>query len=306
MRIGVRIPHTGPLATPDVVRSWCRAAEDLGFCTAWGVDHLVMPRRTASLYDLGRRPVPIRDDAVSDLLTPNLEVVTTLAFAAAVTKTIKLGTSVEVLTIRNAVLNARQLATVDRYSGGRLICGVGAGWLKEEADAMGMPWDRRGARLEEQIRLLRAVWTEETPHISFEGEFWSLPEMDPEPRPVQRPIPILIGGHSGAAIDRAVRIGDGWIASLMSPDRMSECLGRLRQAAHGHGRDPSTLGVYCSAVGPNPSVEDLRPYEALGITELQVQFTSLDELRAFGERVLPLFENVEPRQKTPITGRREL
>ena len=103
------------------------------------------------------------------------------------------------LTIRNAILNARQLATVDRYSNGRLLLGIGVGWLKEEADAMGMPWDRRGARTDEHIALLRAIWTAPGKHVEFHGEFWDIPPMDPEPRPVQRPIPILIGGHSEAA-----------------------------------------------------------------------------------------------------------
>src|SRR5262249_18389118 len=156
--------------------------------------------------------------AVSELLSPNFELVTTLAFVAAITERIKLGSAVEVLPIRNAVLNARQLATVDRYSGGRLLCGVGAGWLPREAAATGRAWDRRAAPADEHIALLRAIWTAPGPHVEFHGEFWDLPPMDPEPRPVQQPIPILIGGHSDAALDRAARLGDGWIAAAMSSD----------------------------------------------------------------------------------------
>ena len=173
---------------------------------------------------LGREPASIGPDAVSKQMAPNFELMTTMAYVAAVTERIKLGIAVQVLTIRNAVLNARQLATVDRYSGGRLVLGVGVGWLKEEADTMNMPWDRRGARAEEHIALLRAIWTAPGDHVEFHGEFWDFPPMDPEPRPVQQPIPILIGGHGEKAIDRAVRLGDGWVAAGVSAGRLAELL----------------------------------------------------------------------------------
>src|SRR5262245_21834514 len=130
MQIGVRIPDTGPRATPAFVREWCTTADQLGFDLLWGADHLVMPEKVASPYPLPREPATLADDAVSELLSPNFEVLTTLAHVAAVTERITLATGVEVLPIRNAVLNARQLATIDRYSGGRLLCGIGAGWLQ--------------------------------------------------------------------------------------------------------------------------------------------------------------------------------
>ncbi|HET6953521.1 MAG TPA: TIGR03619 family F420-dependent LLM class oxidoreductase [Acidimicrobiales bacterium] len=287
MEIGVRIPHTGAHASPELVRQWCGRAEAAGFGSLWGVDHVVMPRRVASLYPLGRSPAAIRDGAVSGLLSPNFELMTTLAFVAAVTERIRIVSGIGVLTIRNAVLNARQLATVDRYSGGRLVYGVGVGWLAEEARAMGMPWDRRGARADEHIALLRAIWTAPGPHVEFHGEFWDVPAMDPEPRPVQRPIPILVGGHSAAAIDRAARLGDGWIAGKLSPVRLSEALPQLRAAAERHGRDPATLLVYCSAGRSDLGLDECRRYEELGVHCLQVGMPSLDDLQRFGDRVLP-------------------
>src|SRR3990172_8067348 len=131
MEIGVRIPHTGAQATPAFVREWCTIADEAGFGSLWGVDHMVMPKRVESKYDLPRTPADIGDDAVSDLLSPNFELMTTLAFVAAVTERIKIGTAVAVLTIRNALLTARQLATIDRYSAGRLLFGIGVGWMKE-------------------------------------------------------------------------------------------------------------------------------------------------------------------------------
>lgn len=285
LEIGLGIPHTGACATPEWVRQWCTTADDAGFGVLWGADHLVMPRYVESEYVLPRTPAAIAEDAVSDLLSPNFELVTTMAFVAAVTRRIRIGSAVEVLTIRNAVLNARQLATVDRYSGGRVVCGVGAGWLKEEADAMGMPWDRRGVRTDEHIALLRTLWTSPGKHVEFHGEFWDIPAMDPEPRPVQRPIPILIGGHSAAAIDRAARVGDGWIAAQMSPERLADTLPAVRAAAERHDRDPSALLIYCSSRGAT-TFDEVRAYEELGVHSLQVGIDTLDGLKRFADEVL--------------------
>lgn len=287
IEIGVRIPHTGTRATPAFVREWCTTAEAAGFDALWGADHIVMPQRAESEYPLGREPTRIEDDAVSHLLSPNFELVTTLAYVAAVTERVAIGTAVAVLPIRNALLNARQLATVDRYSNGRLRCGVGAGWLREEAEAMGMPWDRRGARTEEHVALLRAIWTAPGPHVEFHGEFWDVPPMDPEPRPVQQPIPILVGGHTEVAIDRAVRIGDGWIAAGMSPGRLAELLPAVQAALDRHGRDPASLPVYCSGGRGGVTIDEIRKYEELGVHSLQVAIDTLDELKRVGDSVLP-------------------
>lgn len=287
MEIGLRIPHTGRRASPAFVREWCRAAEDAGFDSLWGVDHVVMPQRVESKYVLPRQPATLADDAVAELLSPNFELMTTLAYAAAVTDRIKLGTAVAVLPIRNAVLNARQLATVDRYSGGRVLYGVGVGWLKEEADAMNMPWERRGARADEHIALLRALWTAPGPHIEFHGEFWDIPPLDPEPRPVQQPIPILIGGHSDAAIDRAARLGDGWIAADVSPVRLAELLPSLRAAAERHGRDVSAIPIYCgTGRRPRVSLDDVRRYEDLGVHSLQIGLEELHDLKRVADDIL--------------------
>jgi probable F420-dependent oxidoreductase len=287
MEIGVRIPHTGSQATPEFIRIWCTLADEAGFGSLWGADHMVMPQHVESKYVLPRRPATIADDAVSALLSPNFELTTTMAYVAAVTTRIKIGSSVAVLTIRNAVLNARQIASVDRYSGGRVVYGVGAGWLKEEADAMNMPWDRRGARTDEHIALLRAIWTAPGKHVEFHGEFWDIPPMDPEPRPVQRPIPILVGGHSEAAIDRAARLGDGWIAAAMSPERLAEHLLLLRAAAGRHDRDPASLLVHCGVSGGDTSLEHLHRYAELGVHTLHVGMEALDELKRFADEVLP-------------------
>jgi probable F420-dependent oxidoreductase len=246
-----------------------------------------MPRHVRSKYLLTREPITLEEGALSAELAPNFELTTTLAFVAAITERIKIATGVAVLSIRNAVLNARQLATVDRYSGGRLLYGVGVGWLEEEAIAMNMPWDHRGARVDEHIDLLRTIWTAEGPYVEFQGDYWSIPSMDPEPRPAQQPIPILIGGHSPSAMDRAARLGDGWIAAGVSPARLSELLALLEVACERHGRDPATLPVYCRAGQGRATRDDLRRYEGLQVCSVQVNIETLDELNRFADEVLP-------------------
>jgi len=304
MEIGTTVPHAGPLASPSFVREFCQAAEEAGFDGLWTIDHLVAPYHTDSLYTLGPRLAPIKDGAVSGTMGLNLEMNTTLAVAATVTRRVRLGTAVAVLPIRNPVLNARQLASIDQYSGGRLLYGVGVGWLKEEADAMNMPWDRRGRRSDEAIRLMRTLWTAEGDVVEFSGEFFTLPPMDPDPRPVQRPIPIVVGGHSDAALDRAARLGDGWIAAGMGPVRLEEHLAKLRAACERHGRRFEDLTIVSGASrarreaadgepGPDEVVAQLRTYAELGVHHLQVAMTGqtpdevLAALAAFGRDVLP-------------------
>jgi probable F420-dependent oxidoreductase len=295
MDVGVTIPHTGRYASPDWVREYCTTAERLGFDSVWGVDHLVMPQHTDSDYTLGRKPARIADDAVSGLLSPNYEMMTTLTWVAGFTERVKLGTAVAVLPIRNAVHNARALATLDVYSGGRVVYGVGVGWLREEAEAMGMPWDRRGARSEEHIALMRALWCADGDLVEFHGEFHDLPPMDPEPRPVQRPIPILIGGHSDIALERAGRIGDGWIAAQMSPERVVEHWPRVLESAERNGRDPASVQLFTSTPvrKDRPLGDLLGEYREIGVDHVQVGLhrdsreETLDTMRDVAENVIP-------------------
>jgi probable F420-dependent oxidoreductase len=294
VEIGLTIPHTGRHASPEFVREFCTTAEEVGFSSLWAVDHMVMPHTTESLYTLGRTPAPIADDAVSGLLSPNYELHTTLAWVAGFTERIKLGTAVAVLPIRNAVANARQVATLDVYSGGRVLYGIGAGWLREEAEAMGMPWDHRGRRTEEHIALMRAIWYAEGDLVEFHGEFHDVPLMDPEPRPVQRPLPILVGGHSDVALDRAGRIGDGWIAAMMSPPRLAEHWAKVRDAAERAGRDPDSL-LLAASMPPSVDgslVDAVGERAELGVDHLHLGLRGgdpaamLDEVRALGAAVL--------------------
>ena len=295
MQLGVSLPHTGDLASPSFLRDFAVAADELGFGSLWGVDHMVMPHHTDSLYTLGRKPAPIADDAVSGLLAPNYEMHTALTFVAGVTSRIRLGTAVAVLPIRNAVMNARQVATLDVLSGGRVLYGIGVGWLEEEAVAMNMPWDRRGARSEEHIALMRALWCAEGDLVEFHGEFHDLPPMDPEPRPRQRPIPILVGGHSDIALRRAARVGDGWIAAMMSPERLGEHWDRVRREADAAGRDVDTLLLAsgASSRGDLGELDFYRAYAAVGVDHLNVHVlratpaSTIAELERIAREVIP-------------------
>ena len=188
----------------------------------------------------------------------------------------------------------RQVATLDVYSGGRVLYGIGAGWLREEAEAMNMPWDRRGRRTEEHIALMRTLWCAEGDLVEFHGEFHDLPPMDPEPRPLQRPVPILIGGHSDVALDRAGRIGDGWIAAMMSPPRLAEHWTKVRDAAVRAGRDADALLLVAStpAMQGGELVDAVGERAELGVDHLTVGLRGLgpdemlDEIRALGAAVL--------------------
>ena len=307
MHVGIAIPHIGRLASPAFVTDFCRAAEAAGFDSLWAADHIVVPARFESKYVLRAEPQQYRFADLQATMGLNLEMNTTLAVAAAVTERVRLCTGIAVLPLRNPVLNARQIASIDLYSGGRVLYGVGVGWLREEAEAMGMPWDRRGRRVDEQIELLRAVWTATGETIGFDGEFYQVPPMAPDPRPVQRPVPILVGGHSDAALDRAARLGDGWIAAGMGPDRLKEAMDRLRAACGKAGRDIGALHIVNgeradAQIDPSDGdltgqaqriVEALGSYRSMGVTHMKAGIRAKDEaavlemLDLYGREVIP-------------------
>lgn len=271
MELGLVAPHTGPTASPTFVEDFVLTAEGCGIDRLWAVDHLVLPRRVESPYPLGRQPTRVADGWLSENLAPSYESLTTLSWIAGRTSRIGLGTSVAALPLRNPICNARQLATLDALSGGRVIYGAGIGWMREEADAMGLPWDRRAARSEEHIALLRHLWSACEPLVSFHGQYFSFTDIDPSPFPCQRPIPILIGGHSAGALARAVRVGDGWIAGPMSPERLAGLLATLRRLSDAHGRDTDDLLVVASTTaGPDISPALLRSYRDMGVHHLQL------------------------------------
>jgi probable F420-dependent oxidoreductase len=304
MRISIVVPHTGSLATPTLIRDFAQAAEELGFDGLGVVDHLALLKNVSSLYDLGPQPVGIPEDNLKKTLTPLYECVSTMAYLAGLTRRVRICTGVLVLPLRNPLYNARQLATIDALSGGRIDIGIGVGWLKEEADALQMPWAERGARTDEHIQVMRTLWQSDAEYVGFKGRFYQFDEIDPRPHPQQRPIPIYIGGHSPAAKARAGRIGDGWITTLLDPQTQKAGMDEVRRAAQAAGRDPKALKWIAATdaryekggvKGADVFIERVLAYRELGITEtrLRPMARSADDLmtliRWLAKEALPQF-----------------
>ena len=214
---------------PAKIRDWAQAAEGLGYHGIEVADHVfgAAPRGDW-------KPVYSETD-------PFHETFTTMAFIAAVTKTIRLCSGVLILPQRQTGLVAKQAAEVDILSGGRLRLGVGVGWNHVEYEALGTEWRTRGARQAEQIEVMRRLWTEDL--VTFDGRFHKLTAVNLLPVPVQRPIPIWFGGSSDAVLERAARLGDGWMP-ILAPDAEGEAkLARLREHLKAFGRDPATFGL---------------------------------------------------------------
>jgi probable F420-dependent oxidoreductase len=213
---------------PAKIRDWAQAAEGLGYHCIEVADHV-----------FGAAP---RGDwkPVYSELDPFHETFTTMAFIAAVTKTIKLCSGVLILPQRQTGVVAKQAAEVDILSGGRLRLGVGVGWNHVEYEALGMEWKTRGARQAEQVEVLRRLWTEDL--VTFRGRFHDLREVSIAPAPIQRPIPIWFGGASDAALKRAARLGDGWMP-IMPPEEAGPKVAALREHLKAFGRNPSAFGL---------------------------------------------------------------
>jgi len=213
MKFGLCLPNFGGKIGPGEILELAIAAEDNGFASVWATDHIIMPRRLKSPYD--------------ELFEPFV----TLASIAAKTSGVKLGTSVLVLPQRDPFLVAKQAATLDHFSGGRTILGVGAGWAEGEFEYLGADFKKRGKVLDESIDLLRRLWTDSV--INYSGKFFRVSDAVSFPKPVQKVIPIWVGGTSDAAIERAARVGDGWHPVGVDPARLSQGAARVMKSGTG-------------------------------------------------------------------------
>jgi probable F420-dependent oxidoreductase len=246
LRIGARLSNYGEFSRRGGL-STAKDFERAGFDSLWCADHIVMPSSIESTY-------PFSPDGrfVSRPDIDWFEVVVTMAMIAAVTQRCEIGSGVLVAPLREPLLLAKQLATLDALAGGRLVLGVGSGWLNEEFDALGIPFESRGERLDESIHVLRKCWTGSVE--PFEGAHFRVPrKIFCYPTPVRVP-PVLVGGMSRAAVQRAGRIGDGWYA-LQSPDQidigeLASAIMSARGAATAASRDPKDLRFIISLSGP--------------------------------------------------------
>ncbi len=254
MRIGVTLPNYGPLAGGENLVRLARHAEALGFDSVWVADHLVVPIETASVYPFDARdtPTPARLDGLVEFYEP----LVTLAYLAAATTRVRLGVSVYVLPYRNPVVTAKLVATLDALSGGRVIFGVGVGWLREEFAAVGADARQRGRVTDEYLEVCRRLWRDDV--AAFAGDHYRLPAVRTGPKPAQRPWPpIWIGGNSAAARRRAVALGDGLHLIDCRPDEIPAARTALRTALAATGRSPDscTLSLRRSLGG---GAEELR------------------------------------------------
>lgn len=232
MEIGAWVGNNGP-ATPAHMLSVARTADRTGLASVWAADHVLWPVEYESKYPYGGDKYP------ADFNQPVAECVTTMTWLSAQTTRVRVGSLVIVVPQRNPWLLARQLATVDVFNGGRTILGAGTGWLREEFEAQGQPFERRMARSEEAMALMRRIWTEHP--VRFRGEFYGADAMGVLPHPVQQPIPIWLGGNTPGAIARAGRLAEGWIPYGLSPAELAAGWDGVCRAAEGARRDPESI-----------------------------------------------------------------
>lgn len=283
MDIGLFAALANPVATPSYLRTLGRAAEERGFHSIWVAEHVVLFDEYRSAYPYapdGRLPAPPE----CGILDP----FTSLSFLAGVTDRIRLGTGVCLVPQRHPVYTAKEVATLDWLSNGRVDFGVGVGWLEEEFDALGVPFARRGARCRAYLEVMRRLWTD--PVSRYEGEFYALRDCRHYPKPVQTPHPpIHFGGESDAALRRVADLGQGWYGFGFEPEEGARHLQRLDRLleARGRRRGELTLSV-CPYLRP-PDADLVRRYRDVGFDQVilfVVAFTD-DDLLA----TLDLFAN---------------
>lgn len=258
-------------AYPDYLAQAVVLAEQVGFESVWAGEHVVMPDHAPNYpySEDGRLPQPGDTDVADPLIW--------LTYAAALTSTIRLATGVVVLPLRNPVVFAKQVASLDLLSGGRAMLGVGVGWMPEEAEVVGVPFTGRGRRTDEYIEAMRALWAEDV--ASFDGEHVRFAGARSYPKPVQpgRRVPVIIGGSGPAAARRAGRIGDGYYPIAPTVEALADQIALMHAAAREAGRDPAHVEVSTMAfslVGPDPvtraQLDDFHRMEDLGVSRIVV------------------------------------
>lgn len=255
MKLGLFGINMSVCSNPDTAARVAQVAEAAGFESVWTGEHVVLPDPQAPPSPLPPH-YPLLDPAIA------------LAFIAAHTKTVKLGTGIIILPQRNPLVLAKELASVDVVSGGRLIFGLGIGYLKAEFDALGVSFEHKGPRSMEYLLAMQAVWTQDNP--AYQGRFVSFRGIQALPRPVQKPYPwVVIGGHTAEAFRRAVQYANGWYGFSLDLNATAKCLAGLKEAAQAVTR-PMNLGALEISITPGPGLDlDMaKRYADLGVQRL--------------------------------------
>ncbi|MCH2185316.1 LLM class F420-dependent oxidoreductase [Myxococcota bacterium] len=284
MKIGLIPVNVGVPNAAGMV-GLAQLAEGLGFESVWTFEHAIVPNEYQSKYPYspdGKMGVTPETNFVDPLIA--------LTAVAAQTKTIRLGTGVNILSQANPLYVAKQAASLDFVSGGRFELGVGIGWLKEEFQAAGTPFERRGARFDDYIQAMRKLWSGET--VEHKSEFVDWTGFKSYPVPVQNPFPVVIGGTKGKAFERTARYGNGWFAPTASPDQLAPLMKELGQACAEFDRDPSEIEVTAMWFPNREDLSDVERYRSMGVRRLVVPLPALgrgnpaDSLKQFNEQVL--------------------
>ena len=262
MKTGLFALGIGNATHPEIVRTTAQHAERVGFSTLWVGEHVVLFDRHDSKYPYsaeGNFPLP----ADADWLDPFI----TLTFAAAVTSQIRLATGICLVPEHNAWVLAKEVASLDRLSGGRFALGVGVGWSAEEFAALGIPFERRAQRTREYIEVMRRLWGE--PVTSFHGEFVNFDNARAFPKPSRgAKLPVLFGGESGPALKRVADVGNGWFGFNLDPAESKEKIGKLHAILRERKRDPRDVEIVVAPYLKRITVDDLKRYRDAGVDEL--------------------------------------
>lgn len=289
MHFGIVFANTGPFAQPAAAAAMAAAAEVAGFESLWTVEHVVVPQGYESTYPYdpsGKMPGG-EEMAIPDPLV-------WLAYVAAATSTIRLATGILIVPQRNPVVLAKELATLDMMSGGRLELGIGVGWLEEEFDAIGVPFAGRGARTDEYVAAMRALWADQP--ASFHGDHVDFDDCILLPAPVHGTIPVHVGGHTDVSARRAGRLGDGFFPGRGSHEELAHLFDVVRRTAQEHDRDPATIQLTSGGQGAigSRAGEEVERLAALGVERVILPGflfwnDTEDALARYGDEVISQF-----------------
>jgi len=286
VKFGIVFANTGPFVDPVEAVEFAQGAESAGFESLWTVEHTVVPAGYESTYPYDRSGrMPGSDDA------PIPDPLVWLAFLASATTTLELATGILIQPQRNPVVLAKEVATLDHLSGGRMLLGVGVGWLEEEFDAIGIPFAERGRRTDDGIAAMRALWSQD--QATYDGEFTSFANCICRPRPVDGTVPVHIGGHTEVAARRAGRIGDGFFPASGNHETLAALFALVRATAEGEGRDPAAIELTCGGngvFGPG-ALDEAGALAALGVDRIVVPSflfwkNTTESLARFGDEVI--------------------
>jgi probable F420-dependent oxidoreductase len=270
-------------------RNWLpftMAAEEAGFESVWLPEHLIMPVEMS-----GRPGTPHEGPSPISAATPGWDPFVQMAYLGARTEKIRFGTNVFNIGLRHPFITARSLTTADLLTNGRVEFGIGASWLSEEWDAMQLPFETRGRRVDESIRIIRRLFTEEV--IEHKGEFFEFQPVGFLPKPVQEHLPFLIGGDSPAALRRTAELADGWLPMAQSLETLPANMQKIRELREKYGREPDDFTVTVFGVR-GQDVDTLKQYEEIGVDRVLVSpwrhpAEAVDNMKRWGEEVIPVF-----------------